>query len=1529
MTSPRQRSPGGGNEKRREKSPEGADHDSFRVYIRCRPLLGKEKASPQSGPNSKPKRQDIVKLQDNVVFVLDPDGHYGRRDRSYAFDRTFGGDTDNQTLYQRSIKDIVLKSLDGYNCTVFAYGMTGAGKTHTMLGNIYEPDETKWEKGLCFLAVEDLFSKIEVMRENNNFKIKLSYMEIYNEQVKDLLVKDSPSLMIVEDPSRGIVVTNLTEFPISTLPEVRKLIMTGNERRTMAPTGANQFSSRSHAIIMLHIEHKDKARNIVESVNMSKLSLIDLAGSERGAASDNRGKRLMEGANINRSLLALGNCINILSDSKKGGQFVPYRDSKLTRLLKDSLGGNTRTSMVACVSPAAVCYEETINTLKYASRARDIKKKITKNVKEVEVHVSRYKEIITSLKSEIEVLRGQLKRQTGDDPAPLMDSFGEVETLSMSNERHQLSEFERQKDELRDEIAKDQLMIDDNVSEVSQTEAEPTQLRGEAAAEIVEELSHKMMLNFEENWELTQSLDELKELRQKNEVSLRTLNSELESHQRDGDRQDPATLSTMQRLKEGIEDVRNIMTMNEQTKLDLEQRLDNNLIMKNTMQKKLMRLHQSKRKNLLEMQIQVRMLKLEKLELHTENVQFKRSAALANKQSQDKDRKIVSMEKEILELRALVQQQQEELQTKRRKQRSPTSSKNYITQPKMNSRGDIVASFWSASSVQNLNTKMPSPRKPDSKSAREKESPMKEFRARLLEKDCNSFLLESQTTSHTPADRDGLFSQIAQNYPRTVVNRMKPGNQRKDEKKFFSNNDRSDIDLPFAPSPSKGRKVAGKRDGVGSQKSSPRKHNKSYTVSGSYKAAKTTRSPGKNLSQTFSKNCNKTCVEESMIHSNTSRNTSRYGVETASSNFPGAIKYTVNTKLRKSQSSMLSSQENSVSTYASGRTAVPVISTSLRQMLGSNNQTEVKRVAVSVVNLNSEFGSNMTSLTAEEAKSEKLQDVTRKSTQIDDLAFNIDDCNIGDEDDDSDLVNISNEMSPKKYLAEDADAPLVREFNLDTSVRGENSVKGKDSLSMRNDELLDEDLINQITQTNRQSLSMIDSNSRSQANLSTNTVRKSIKSRYQTEIPNSTTNTAKGYAELNRRQKPRGSSNLNDRSSANTSHLVHTADESLSSRCKSSEGRRPTTTTTYTKLAANHHHHNTTTSRSSNNANNTSHLSTASRRSSIEMKGSKSTKSIGVSRTSRQFSYEFHHNSRYSGRNQGYGAENSSREMTLDLENSRNYQCFDQQQQLQDGWESSFSSVCGGGGGGNQSGGNGDQAHRESFQSGNGSNFGSKTSEAVKNLIMKQRENLKGELQKLRRQSITREGGASYGNTTEMVAGSSSMADLSTFSEIPVDGQNRSMKTKGDSRASSISMVHDGNYQINHGGAAGEQQTGTKRPNCESYVSTISDSETQLRAYGKIAEYTITNPTGVIMNSNQRRLFEAAMGVNTLDGGMAHDENGQFESNRTTVKDRHRRDIEPCDNTAVVQDSSDILGDKTNFCSTTLPSFHVNLSGHR
>lgn len=197
------------------------------------------------------------------------------------------------------------------------------------------------------------------------------------------------------------------------------LLQIGNKRRTTEATNANQTSSRSHAICQIQLSVKDKLQNTENEVLCGKLSLIDLAGSERGTVTENRGIRLREGAKINTSLLALANCINALGDKTKKGFFVPFRDSKLTRMLKDSLGGNCKTVMIATVSPASSQNEETINTLKYANRAKNIKMRVEPNKKMVYLHISAYKSIIADLRDEIDKLKAQLHNELGQRSNPL------------------------------------------------------------------------------------------------------------------------------------------------------------------------------------------------------------------------------------------------------------------------------------------------------------------------------------------------------------------------------------------------------------------------------------------------------------------------------------------------------------------------------------------------------------------------------------------------------------------------------------------------------------------------------------------------------------------------------------------------------------------------------------------------------------------------------------------------------------------------------------------------------------------------------------------------------------------------------------------------------------------------------------------------------------------------------------------------------------------------------------------------------
>jgi kinesin family protein 18/19 len=230
---------------------------------------------------------------------------------------------------------------------------------------------TQDNPGVMALTLRDIFAAISQDQERE-YELKVSYVEIYNEVIHDLLVSNSREtyLELRDDPIKGVTIAGVTETKVEDTKHVMSLLLQGNRRRTTEATNINQTSSRSHAVFQIAVSSKSRTKSTNVEVLNGKLSLIDLAGSERGSVTENRGVRLLEGAKINRSLLSLANCINALGDKTKKGFFVPYRDSKLTRMLKDSLGGNCKTVMITTISPANSQYEETVNTLKYASRAK-------------------------------------------------------------------------------------------------------------------------------------------------------------------------------------------------------------------------------------------------------------------------------------------------------------------------------------------------------------------------------------------------------------------------------------------------------------------------------------------------------------------------------------------------------------------------------------------------------------------------------------------------------------------------------------------------------------------------------------------------------------------------------------------------------------------------------------------------------------------------------------------------------------------------------------------------------------------------------------------------------------------------------------------------------------------------------------------------------------------------------------------------------------------------------------------------------
>ena len=377
------------------------------VAVRCRPLNKKEKEISE--------KETITIIDEKIIKLKDPNGFLNpnnirAKEKILKYDYAFDSSIGQEKIFNCTTKNLIDDIVNGYNATVFAYGATGAGKTYTMLGEDENP-------GIMVLTLKELYKKI-LLYQNRDYSIKLWYIEIYNEKIKDLLVNNNDNLELREDPNRGIIINNVTELITNSSEDILNLLKTGNKNRTTEETNANETSSRSHAILQIVVSYKEKNANYNKNseIKYGKLNLIDLAGSERASVTKNKGIRLIEGANINKSLLTLGNCINALSGkSEKGSKiYVPYRDSKLTRLLKDSLGGNSRTVMIANISPFIYNFDDTYNTLRYAERAKCIKTKVKLNVLEKN-QVTNYFDMIQKLKNKINILQNQLNSNNNED----------------------------------------------------------------------------------------------------------------------------------------------------------------------------------------------------------------------------------------------------------------------------------------------------------------------------------------------------------------------------------------------------------------------------------------------------------------------------------------------------------------------------------------------------------------------------------------------------------------------------------------------------------------------------------------------------------------------------------------------------------------------------------------------------------------------------------------------------------------------------------------------------------------------------------------------------------------------------------------------------------------------------------------------------------------------------------------------------------------------------------------------------------
>lgn len=313
-------------------------------------------------------------------------------------------------LYVDTARPIVDKVLEGYNGTILAYGQTGTGKTYTMSGSADSPQT----KGIIPNTFAHIFGHIARGKENQKFLVRVSYMEIYNEEVRDLLGKElNKSLEVKERADIGVFVKDLSGYVVHNADDLDNIMKLGNKNRVVGATKMNSESSRSHAIFSITVESSETDEAGRQYVRMGKLQLVDLAGSERQSKTQSSGLRLKEATKINLSLSVLGNVISALVDGKS--THIPYRNSKLTRLLQDSLGGNSKTVMCASISPADSNYVETISTLRYACRAKSIQNLAHINEEPKDALLRHFQEEIEELKRQLEEGIFQQGIESGDE----------------------------------------------------------------------------------------------------------------------------------------------------------------------------------------------------------------------------------------------------------------------------------------------------------------------------------------------------------------------------------------------------------------------------------------------------------------------------------------------------------------------------------------------------------------------------------------------------------------------------------------------------------------------------------------------------------------------------------------------------------------------------------------------------------------------------------------------------------------------------------------------------------------------------------------------------------------------------------------------------------------------------------------------------------------------------------------------------------------------------------------------------------
>ena len=460
--------------------------------------------------------------------------------KTFQFDYVYPMETTQREIYDQVAFPIVDSIFQGYNGTVFAYGQTGCGKTFTMMGIVDNPELM----GIIPNAFNHIFGFIKTEGESKKFLVRCSFVEIYNEEVRDLLSKNNNKLDIREDPKKGTFVKDLTYITLKDTQDIHKCLEQGNKNRHVGATSMNDQSSRSHSLFTVYLEIEENGK-----IKSGKLNLVDLAGSERVGKTNATGQTFDEGKKINLSLTALGSVIDALSTNRK---YIPYKDSKLTRLLADSLGGNTKTVMFANISPASYNYDETLGTLRYASRAKLIKNAPKVNEDPKDALLRQYEEEIKALKAQLSNggAPNSNDDQEGDDDVEENEDEGDNQNDAEPNTGKKTKKKKKkskkiagsndaeEKEKLRLRIAElEKNMLDNKKLEINETEVNGDKEEMEKKIRMQEEENRKFKSyrerQIKQNEEMEKKLKKLEEDKKREEESLKndanTLQNKIQS----------------------------------------------------------------------------------------------------------------------------------------------------------------------------------------------------------------------------------------------------------------------------------------------------------------------------------------------------------------------------------------------------------------------------------------------------------------------------------------------------------------------------------------------------------------------------------------------------------------------------------------------------------------------------------------------------------------------------------------------------------------------------------------------------------------------------------------------------------------------------------------------------------------------------------------------------------------------------------------------------------------------------------------